>query len=173
MGFIAPVATAVTAVTAVAAAKQASAVGKYNQQIQERNAQVAEQQAEKIQNQNEFDIARFNQEFEQLQSQTKVSALKSGVELSGTALKILRSNAEQAEIQKDIMEYNSKIAQSQSLEQANFARMQGQVARQQGRIASFGYYGQAATAAATLAPYGKSLLTSFGSKDQGIPVGEM
>ena len=145
----------VSAVTSVAAAKQASALGKYNQEIQNRNAEVAEQQAEAIERQNEFDIARFDQQFAQLQGQTKVAALKSGVSLEGTALKILRSNAEQAEIQKDIMEYNSKVAQSQALEQANFARMQGNIARQQGKIAAIGYYGQAA---ATVAPYGESLL---------------
>ena len=108
-----------------------------------------------IERQNEFDIARFDQQFAQLQGQTKVAALKSGVALEGTALKILRSNAEQAEIQKDIMEYNSKVAQSQALEQANFARMQGNIARQEGKIAAIGYYGQAA---ATVAPYGESLL---------------
>lgn len=147
----------VSAVTSVAAAKQASALGKYNQSIQERNAQVAEQQAEAIERQNEFDIARFDQQFAQLQSQTKVAALKSGVALEGTALKILRSNAEQAEVEKDIIEYNSKIGQARAFEQANFARMQGSLARQQGRAAAIGYYGQAASA---LAPYGKSLLSS-------------
>ena len=36
----------VTAVASVAAAQQASAIGKYNQSIQNRNAEVAEQKAE-------------------------------------------------------------------------------------------------------------------------------
>jgi hypothetical protein len=147
----------VTAVASVAAARQASAAGKYNQAIQERNAQVAEQEAQAIQQRTELDLARFDQQFAQLQSETKVSALKSGVELSGTALKILRSNAEQAEVEKDMMEYNSKVGQARAFEQANFARMQGSLARQQGRAAAIGYYGQAASA---LAPYGKSLLSS-------------
>jgi tetrahydromethanopterin S-methyltransferase subunit H len=147
----------VTAAASVAAARQASAVGKYNQAIQNRNAQVAEQEAQAIQQRTELDLARFDQQFAQLQSETKVSTLKSGVELSGTALKILRSNAEQAEVEKDIIEYNSKIGQARAFEQANFARMQGSLARQQGRAAAIGYYGQAASA---LAPYGKSLLSS-------------
>jgi len=157
-----------SAATSVIAGKQASALGKYNQDIQNRNAQVSEQQAEAIEKQNEFDIARFDQQFDQLQAQTKVAVIKSGAEISGSALRILRSNAEQAEIQKDVMEYNSKVAQSQALEQANFARMQGNIARQQGRIASIGYYGQAVSA---VAPYGKSLLTSFNS-NKGITPGE-
>nr|BAR15152.1 internal virion protein B-like protein [uncultured Mediterranean phage uvMED]BAR15178.1 internal virion protein B-like protein [uncultured Mediterranean phage uvMED]BAR15197.1 internal virion protein B-like protein [uncultured Mediterranean phage uvMED]BAR15212.1 internal virion protein B-like protein [uncultured Mediterranean phage uvMED]BAR15233.1 internal virion protein B-like protein [uncultured Mediterranean phage uvMED] len=147
--------TAIVAATSVAAAKQASAAGKYNQAIQNRNAEVAEQEAKAIQQRTELDLARFDQQFQQLQSETKVSVLKSGAELSGTALKILRSNAEQAEVEKNIMEYNSKIGQARAFEQANFARMQGNLARQQGRAAAIGYYGQAASA---LAPYGKSLL---------------
>lgn len=166
MGWQAAVASAVTS---VAAGKQASALGKYNQDIQNRNAKVSEQQAEAIEQQNEFDIARFDQQFDQLQAQTKVAVIKSGAEISGSALRILRSNAEQAEIQKDVMEYNSKVAQSQALEQANFARMQGNIARQQGRIAAIGYYGQAVS---SVAPYGKSLLTSFNS-DKGITSGEI
>ena len=165
MGWQAAVASAATSVIA---GKQASALGKYNQDIQNRNAQVSEQQAEAIEQQNEFDIARFDKQFYLLQAQTKVAVIKSGAEISGSALRILRSNAEQAEIQKDVMEYNSKVAQSQALEQANFARMQGNIARQQGRIASIGYYGQAVSA---VAPYGKSLLTSFNS-NKGITPGE-
>ena len=154
--------TAITAGTSIIAARQASATGKYNQAIQERNAQVAEQEAQAIEQRTELDLARFDQQFQQLQSETKVSVLKSGAELSGTALKILRSNAEQSEIEKNIIEYNSKIGQARAFEQANFARMQGQLARQQGRAAAIGYYGQAASA---LAPYGKSLL---GGETQSI-----
>lgn len=148
--------TAIVAGTSVLAARQASAAGKYNQAVQNRNAEIAEQQADIIQDKLELDLARFDQQFQQLQSETKVSVLKSGAELSGTALKILRSNAEQAEIEKDMMEYNAKIGKSRVYEQANFARMQGQIARQEGRAAAIGYYGQAI---GTLAPYGKSLLS--------------
>lgn len=135
MGWVAPAATAITAITAVAAGRQASAAGKYNQDIQERNAQVAEQEAQQIERQKEFDIAKFDQQFAQLQGQTKTRILKSGASLSGTGLRILRSNAEQAEIEKDVMDYNSKVAQSQKIESANFARIQGSIARQQARLA--------------------------------------
>ena len=158
--------TWVTAIASVAAAQQASATGKYNQAVQNRNAIIAEQEAEQIEKQNEFDLARFDQQFAQLQGETKTAILKSGVELSGSGLKILRSNAEQAEIEKDILEYNSKVAQSQKLEEANFARMSGQMARMEARQAQIGYYAQA----------GQSLLTmsrgsSFGTKqDSGLVV---
>ena len=115
--------------------KQQGAAGKYNQAVQNRNAQIAEQEAAQLEKQLEFDIARFDQQFQQVQGQTNVSLAKSGVGISGTSLRILRYNAEQAELQKNIMDYNSKVAQSQKIEEANFARIQGNIARQQARIA--------------------------------------
>ena len=142
----------VTAVTSVAAAQQASATGKYNQAVQERNAQVAEQEAERIEQQKEFDIARFEDSFTRLQGETKTKIIKSGAELSGSGLRVMRYNAEQAEIEKNIIAYNAKVAQSQKLEQANFARISGNVARMEARQAELGYYIQA----------GQSLLSNYG-----------
>jgi len=151
----------VTAVTSVAAAQQASAAGKYNQAVQNRNAQVAEQEAERLEQQKEFDLARFDQQFSKLQGETKTAILTSGVELSGSGLNVMRYNAEQAEIEKDILDYNSKVAQYQKIEQANFARMQGTIARQEGRTAALGYYGKAAESFGKT-DVGQSLLKGFG-----------
>ena len=145
MGWVAPLAN-------IAAAKQAGAMGKYNQSVEERNALIAEQESQRLEQQNEFDIARFDQQFTQLQGQTKVATLKSGVELSGSGLRIMKYNAEQAEIQKTVMEYNSKVAQSQKLEEANFARISGQVARMEAKQAQLGYYAAA----------GQSLMSNYG-----------
>ena len=142
----------VTAVASVAAAQQASATGKYNQAVQERNAVIAEQEAGQIEKQKEFDLARFDQQFSQLQGQTKTAILKSGAELSGSGLNIMRYNSEQAEIEKDIIDYNSKVAESRKMEEANFARMQGQLARMEAKQAQLGYYAQA----------GQSLMTNYG-----------
>lgn len=144
----------------IAAAGQQSALGKYNQQVANRNALVKEQEAEAIKKQTEFDIAKFDQQFEQLTGTTKVATLKSGVELSGSALNILRYNAEQAEVQKDVMDYNSKVAQSQKMEEANFARIQGVIARREGKIAALGSYARA----------GESLLR-IGQATGKIPTG--
>jgi|TARA_E500000318_G_C3440185_1_gene164660 hypothetical protein len=127
----------------IAAAQQQSALGKYNQQVYNRNALVKEQEAEAIKKQTEFDIAKFDQQFEQLTGQTKVATLKSGVELSGSALNILRYNAEQAEVQKDVMEYNSQVSQARKIEEANFARISGTIARRRGDIAALGSYARA------------------------------
>ena len=136
MGWVAPLAN-------IAAAKQAGAMGKYNQSVQERNALIAEQEAQRLEQQKEFDIARFDQQFTQLQGETKTAILFSGAELSGSGLRIMKYNAEQAEIEKDILTYNSKVAQSQKMEEANFARMSGQMAKMQARSTAIGYYAQA------------------------------
>ena len=142
----------VTAVTSVAAARQASANGKYNQGVEERNATVYKQEIEQLEKQKEFDIARFDQKFVQLQGQTKTAIYKSGVTLEGSGLRILRYNSEQAEIEKNIIDFNSKVAQSQKLEQANFAYMKGQIAKNEARTAALGYYAQA----------GQSLMKTYG-----------
>ena len=159
MGWVSAVAAAastaapyVAAGTSLIAGRQASATGRYNQAIQNRNAQVAEQEAQRLEQQKEFDIARFDQQFTQLQGETKTAILTSGVELSGSGLNIMKYNAQQAEIEKDILDYNSKVAQAQKMEEANFARMKGQVARNEAKAAEIGYYGQAGT----------SLLKAFG-----------
>ena len=136
-------------VMSVAAASSANQIGKFNQKVANRNALIAEQEAAAQAKLTEFNIGKFNQSFEKLQSTTKVSILKSGVELSGTALKILQSNAEQAELQRDVIEYNGKVAEAKKLEEANFARIQGSLARASGRQQAIGY----------LAGAGSSLLT--------------
>jgi len=144
--------TWVTAIASVAAAQQASAAGRYNQAVQERNAKVKEQEAEQAEKQLDFDLARFDQQFVKLQGETKTAVLTSGAELSGSGLRILQYNAEQAEIEKNILDYNSKVAQSQKMEEANFARMRGQIARNEARAAQIGYYAKA----------GESLLKAYG-----------
>lgn len=146
---------AITAGTSIIAGRQASAAAQYNQAIQNRNARVMMQRAEAIEQKKQLDLAKFDQQFQQLQGETKVSIAKTGAERSGTALRILRNNVEQAELEKNMIDYNAEIGKSQAFEQANFARMQGQLARQQGRAIAYQYYGQAASA---LAPYGRSLL---------------
>ena len=113
-----------------------NAAGKYNQSIQNRNAQLADQEAVQIEKQAEFDLARFDQNFAQLQSQTTTRILKSGAELGGTGIRVLRRNAEEAEVEKNTITYNSKVAAAQRREAGNMFRIQGQFARQQGRSAA-------------------------------------
>jgi len=125
-------------VLSVSQAKQQSAAGKYNQAIQNRNAEIADQEAIQIEKQTEFDLQRFDQNFKQLQGQTTTRILKSGIELGGTGLRVLRRNAEEAEVEKNVINYNSKVAAAQRRESGNMSRIQGQFARASGRSAAMG-----------------------------------
>jgi len=131
--------------TSLLAARQASAIGSFNQAVAERNATIAEQEAEAQKKLTTYNLNKFNQSFEKLQSRTRVGLLKSGVELSGTALKILQSNAEQAELQRNVIEYNGQVAEAKKLEEANFARISGTLAKRQANLAALGYISQAGT----------------------------
>ena len=150
---------AVSAAIGAVQYRQQGAIGRYNQAVSNRNAEVAEQEAELIEKQSEFDIARFDKNFRKLEGETKVAFAKSGVVAgSGTAYKIATANAREAALQREIITYNSKVAQSRKIEEANFARIQGNIARQQARLAQIG----------TLASTGTSLLgmSNFGSQAQ-------
>ena len=136
----------------IAGARQARAIGKYNQSIQERNAQIKEQEAAQIEKQLEFDVAKFEQDIERLEGETNVAFAKSGVEKSGTALRIERYNDEQAEVQENVMRYNAKVAESQKMEEANFARMRGSLARMEAKQAEIAGYARA----------GESLMRIYG-----------
>ena len=58
----------------IAAAQQASAMGKFNQAVYNRNAKIKEQEAQAISQQTEFDIQRFDKSYQQLVGSTKVAA---------------------------------------------------------------------------------------------------
>ncbi len=139
-------------------------IGKYNQSVSERNAQVLEGQATQIEQKAEFDIAQFQKDFRKMEGETTVALAKSGVELgTGTAYNIERSNAYEAKLQENLIKYNSEVAASNKMEEANFARMSGQVARMEARSAEIGYYAQA----------GQSLMSMGGSSpgtNQGLVV---
>jgi hypothetical protein len=129
--------------------QQQGAIGKYNQAVANRNAEVAEQEAALLEKQSVYDIAQFDRKFAAIQGETKVALAKSGVVAgSGTAYKIAAANAREAALQREIITYNSKVAQSRKIEQANFSRIQGNIARQQARLAQIG----------TIASTGTSLL---------------
>ena len=142
----------ISAGTAIIAGEQASANGKFNQSVANRNALIKEQEAEAIQSKKELDLAKFDERFKQFQGETITKISTSGAELSGSGLRILRRNAEQAELEKEMIDYNAEIGKSRAYEEANFARIKGDIAQQQARSAAIGYYSQA----------GQSLLTTFG-----------
>ena len=131
------VAAGVAIGSAVIQAKQQKVLGKYNQANAERNAQIAEQEATQIGRQAEFDIARFDQRFRQTQGTVEVQLAKSGVVLdSGSGARVTESNALEAEMERKITRYNADMGVAKKMEQAQFSRIQGQLARREARIAN-------------------------------------
>jgi hypothetical protein len=115
--------------------QQQGAIGKYNQSVANRNALVKEQEAQILDDKLNLELAQFDKSFRKLQGTQVVNTLKSGATFSGTARNIALSNLYEAEVEKDIARYNTEIGKSRKFEEANFARISGQVARQQAKLA--------------------------------------
>ena len=144
-----------TAIMGAVQYQQQGAIGKFNQSVANRNAQVLEGQATQIEQKAEFDIAQFQKDFRKMEGQTTVALAKSGVELgTGTAYNIELSNAYEAKLQENLIRYNSQVAVNNKMEEANFARIRGSMARQQAKMAQIG----------TIAQTGTSLMSMGGSK---------
>jgi hypothetical protein len=127
---------AVVGALGAATIQQQGAYGKFNQAVQNRNAKVAEQEAEIINSKLELDLATFNKKVEQLQGQTRVAQSKSGIVTGeGTGRRIELANLAEAEIERSKLKYDAEIGKSRAFEQANFSRIQGQVVRQEARVA--------------------------------------
>lgn len=131
-------------------------IGKYNQGVNNRNAKVLENQAIQLEQKAEFDIAQFNKSFKKIEGSTKVATAKSGAVVdSGSAYYVALSNAYEAQLQRNLIRYNAKIAADNKREEATFAIIKGQIARNQAKLAQLG----------TIASTGTSLLTmNQGSK---------
>ena len=137
MGAANPYVAAATIGIGVIQAKQQGAIGKYNQRVQERNALIAEQEATQIGQQADFDIARFDQRFRQTRGTVEVALAKSGVVMdSGSGARVQESNALEAEMERKITRYNADMGVARKMEEAQFSRIQGQLARREARIAN-------------------------------------
>ena len=131
-------------------------IGKYNQGVNNRNAKVLENQAIQLEQKAEFDIAQFNKSFKKIEGSTKVATAKSGAVVdSGSAYYVALSNAYEAQLQRNLIRYNAKIAADNKREEATFAIIKGEIARNQAKLAQL----------QTIASTGTSLLTmNQGSK---------
>ena len=167
MGWQAAVVGAIGAATV----QQQGKIGKFNQAVNERNAKVAEAEGVQIEKKTEFDIARFNNSYEKLKGQVEVNLSKSGVVSGqGTAYRIATANAREKYMQENIMRYNSKVAQSKKIEEANFARISGQMARQQARLAQIQTIGSTGTSLLNMSNFGTTPNTtgSYGNRGTGM-----
>ena len=144
---------AVVAAIGAAQYQQQGVIGKYNQKVKNRDAQVKEQEAELLDTKLNLELERFDRELKQLKGTQVVNTLKSGAELSGTYRTIALSNLYEAEVEKDIARYNTEIGKSRKFEEANFARISGEVARQSARLAQLGTLTQTGTSLLTMSKY--------------------
>ena len=125
---------AVVAAIGAAGYQQAGAIGSYQQAAFDRKAKVSEQKAKALEDQLTLDLQKFDKKFKQLESTQVVNTLKSGAEFSGTAKLIKLSNLYNAEIERDIMKYNTQIGQARAFEEASFARIEGTLAKQRAKM---------------------------------------
>ena len=145
--------TAVVSAIGAAQFQQQGAIGKYNQAVANRNAEVKEQEAQILDDKLNLELSQFDKSFKKLQGTQVVNTLKSGAEFSGTARNIALSNLYEAEVEKDIARYNTEIGKSRRFEEANFARISGEVARQSARLAQIGTLAQTGTSLLTMSKY--------------------
>ena len=111
-------------------------IGKFNQRVNNRNALILQNQADQIEQKAEFDIAQFEKNFTKIEGQTKVALAKSGVVMnSGSAYNIMLANAYEAQLQKNLIKYNSQVAAANKIEEANFARIKGTMVRNEAKLA--------------------------------------
>lgn len=115
--------------------QQQGAYGKFNQKVQERNAEVAQQKKEVLDNKLELDLATLDKNFEKLQGENIVTTAKSGVTQGGTAARIRIANRLEKELEVKKMEYNTAIGKANADEESNMFRIQGQIARMEAKAA--------------------------------------
>jgi len=154
----------------VVQAQQQNAIGKYNQAIQNRNAEIARQEDGAINKRTEFQLGQFEKDYDRFIGKTRVSTSKAGVSQdTGTSLRIAMKNAEEAEIQRDVIQYEGNVAKARKFEEENFYRIQGEVARQTGRMTAMGTLFKGGTTFAQ-SDAGTSLLRGAGNIFSSKPI---
>ena len=163
------VAQAVTIGATVVQVKQQSAIGKFNQRVAERNSAILEYESQKIDQQAEFDIARFDQRCRQSVGTVEVALAKSGVVIdSGSGARVTEANQLEAEMQNKITRYNADVGMARKTEEAQLANIRGQMARQQARLQNISTFAKAGTSLLATSSFGDKPI--FGKKDSGLVV---
>ena len=160
-----PVSAAVIGGTSLMQYQAQGKIGKYNQSVNNRAAQVLEGQATQIEQKAEFDIAQFRKDYYRMTGETTVALAKSGVQVgSGSAYNIALSNALEKRLQENLIYYNSRVAAANKREEASFARIKGVMARQSAKLAQIGTVVNAGTTLLTMGGGSKPNTTGqFGS----------
>jgi hypothetical protein len=126
---------AVVGALGAAQIQQQGAYGKFNEAKNNRDAQVAEQKTQILDDKLTLDLSTFEKKLRELEGSVIVNTAKSGVTQGGSAANVRLSNLYEAELEKDKMRYDTEIGKARAFEDANFSSIKGQMARQEARIA--------------------------------------
>ena len=134
------------------AGKSQQAAANYNAKIQERNAQIKEQEAKQIMSvHNEYSVPKFDKTVEQIQGKTRVAYLSSGATQSGTVLDALYEQELELQTDRDIMDFNAENARDTAENEAIQMRADADLSRWRGKVAKKASYYAA----------GQSLLSTY------------
>lgn len=128
--------TALTVSGQLAAGRAAKKAADYNASISDRNAEALDITAENIERQNKIKTLQDRIKFKNLNDQTQMLYRGQGwAATTGTPLKRLLQNALRFEKDIEIQNYNSRVQQQKARENATNLRLQGELARMEGRAA--------------------------------------
>lgn len=145
----------VSAGVSLLAGQQAMAAGGYQRSIAERNALVYQNKSDQAIKMGGYNVRRFEDRFELLQSATEMAYLKSGVVISeGTPIQVIQNNLAEAELEKENIKYNAQVQSDDYKESAVLARMEGDIAMFRARAAR----------TSMILGAGQSLLSAYGQK---------
>lgn len=127
----AAVGTAVTAYGQYQAGQAQERALNYQAAVQERNAQIAKQNAE-------YDAQRQESRLRRAIGSQRAAVLASGIQMEGTALDLQQDTVQQAEMDRLAILYGGEINYQNARSEAELSRMQGKAAGQAGTTAAFG-----------------------------------
>ena len=133
--------TVISALGSYSAARGAKAQGKaalrtaqYNKAIRDRNARVADQEAELRERVGDREVREFREDFGKLQARAGVAFRKSGViASSGTPLEVMMQNANEAEEDVQTIRLQAATDAGRMRQQGVNQRLAGQLALLEGR----------------------------------------
>jgi hypothetical protein len=99
--------------------------------VQERNAQIAKQNAE-------YDAQRQSSRLRRAIGSQRAAVLASGIQMEGTALDLQQDTVQQGEMDRLAILYGGETAYQNAKSEAELSRMQGKAAAQAGTTAAFG-----------------------------------
>ena len=123
------------------AGKAAQQAANYNAKIAENNKKIKDMEAKQIMSvHNDFNLPKFDKTVEEIQGTTRVSYLKSGVTLTGTANEALYANALELETDRDIMQYNAENARDTKINEGIMLQAEANLERWRGKVAKKASY---------------------------------